>query len=60
MDTQEIRLLEVIWKVAEVAIDNRIKTVVQFHDVLHVFCEGRGTGTAIMDIKLAQGLASVE
>ena len=40
-------------------IYTRIKTVVQFHDVLHEFRAGRGTGTAIMDTKLAQELAIV-
>ena len=39
-----------------------IKTVVQFHDVLHGFFTGKGkrTGTAIMEFKLAQELVSVD
>ena len=34
--------------------------VVIFQDVLHGFCAIRGTGTAIMDIKMAQELASID
>ena len=37
----------------EVVIYNRIKTVLQFHNFMN------GTGTAIMELKLAQELASV-
>ena len=58
-DTLGIRLLETLWKVVEVIIDNRLRDSLQFHDVLHGFWDGRETGTAIMDLKLAQELASV-
>ena len=54
VDTWRIRLLEVIWKVVEAVIYTWIKTVFQFHDVLHVFCAGRNTWTAIIELKLAQ------
>ena len=60
MYTRGIRLLEVVWKGMEAVIDNRIKTVVQFHDVLHGFCVGRGTRTVIMELKIAQELESVD
>ena len=40
-------------------IDTRIKSVVQFHDVLNRFCAWRGAETVIMDIKLIQELTSV-
>ena len=59
-DTLGVGLIEVVWKVLEAVIDIRIKTVVQFHDVLHGFCGGRGMGTTIMELKLAQELASVD
>ena len=58
-DTRWIELIEVVWKVVEAVIDTRIKTVVQCNDVLYGFCKRRGMGTAIMEIKLAQELASV-
>ena len=43
-DTRGMGLLEVVWKVVELVNYNRIKTVVQFHDVLHGFRAGRGGG----------------
>ena len=43
----------------EALIDNHIRSNIQFNDVLHGFREGRGTGMAIMDLKLAQELSRV-
>ena len=40
-------------------IHTQIISVVQFHDILHGFCAGRGAETAIIELKLSQGLASV-
>ena len=59
-DTQGIRLLEVLWNVMEAVIDTRIKKAVVFHDFLHEFCAGRGTGKFIIDINLVQDLATVD
>ena len=59
-DTWGIGLLEVLWKVVEAVIGTRIKSVVQFHDFLHVFCAGRGKGNAIMEFKPDQELESVD
>ena len=53
-------LLEVVWKLAEAVIVMIIKAAVEFHDVLHRFLTGRGTGTLILEIKLVQELESVE
>ena len=44
----------------EAIIDTRIKNSETFHDVLHVFCIGRGMGTSIVELKRAQELASVD
>ena len=41
-------------------IDARIKKSVTLHEVLHGFCAGRGTGTAIMEMKLPQDLAIMD
>ena len=51
-----IGLLEPIWKVIEVIMDKRLNEV-EFRDSLHGFRAGRGTGTAIIEAKLAQQLA---
>ena len=58
-DTQGIGLLEIVWKVMEAVIDIQIKSVVQLHDFLYRFHAGRGVGTAIVELKLAQELKSV-
>ena len=54
-----IGLLELFWKAVEILIDKRMK-VVEFHDNLHGFLEGRGTGTATKEAKPAQQLAYIE
>ena len=44
----------------EAVINTQIKSVVQFHDVLQDFCAGREMMTAIIELKLAQELVSVD
>ena len=51
--------LDPIRKVVEVVMDNRLK-VLDYHDCLHGFLAGRGTGTATTEVKLAQQLAYIE
>ena len=60
LDNQGIGLPEVLWKVMGVIIDTHIKKSMAFHDALHGFLSGRGTGTAIMELKLAQEMESVD
>ena len=55
-DYRGIGLLEPLWKVVEVLMDKRFLAI-EFHDCLHGFLAGRGTGTATMEVKLAQQLA---
>ena len=55
-----IGLLETVWKLMEAIMDTRVKEVVVFHDFLHGFRTNRGTGTAILEVKLAQALACIE
>ena len=59
-DTRGVVLLETLWKVVEALIDTHLRASLQFHYVLHWFQIRRGTGTAIMDLKLAQELARVD
>jgi hypothetical protein len=54
-----IGLLEVTWKLCEAIMDTRIKQEVRLHDSIHGFTAGRGTGTAIIELKLQQELASI-
>ena len=55
-----VSILEVVWKVVGTVIYTRILKVVQFHNVLHGFHKGGGTGTKITELKLAKELASVD
>ena len=59
-DTWGIGIMETLWKVVEAFIDTCICASLQFHDILHGFRSERGTREAIMDLKLAQELASVD
>ena len=59
-DNRGISLVEVVWRVLEEVINTCINSVVQFHYVLHGFCAGSRTGTAIMELKLAQELVILD
>ena len=54
-----IGLLDPSWKVLEALMVKRL-AVVTYHDCLHGFIGGRGTGTVTMEEKLAQQLAHLE
>ena len=60
VDTRRIGILEVQWKVMEAIIDTRTNKAVTFHDVLYRFFAGGGTETAIVELKPAQDLESVD
>ena len=54
-----IGLVEVMWKVVAVILNCRLTSSITFHDVLHGFRAGRGTGTATLEAKLLQQLAAM-
>ena len=54
-----IGLLEPIWKIVEQVMDKRLNAI-KLHESLHGHQNGRGTGTAIIEAKLAQQLAHLE
>ena len=54
-----IGLLEPIWKVLEIVMDLRLEAI-NLHYSLHGCLEGQGTGTGIIEAKLAQQLAHLE
>jgi hypothetical protein len=54
-----IGLLEPIWKCIERVIDHRFNAI-ELHNCLHGCCDGRRTGTAIIEAKLAQQLLYLE
>ena len=47
-------MVEFLWKAISVIINHRILSSIQFHDTLHGFCAGRGTGTATLEENLLQ------
>ena len=58
-DYRGIGLIEPFWKVIECIMDDRLN-VIEFHDCLHGFLAGKGTGTATIEAKLSQQLAFIE
>jgi hypothetical protein len=50
-----IRLLEPVWKCIEQVIDHQLDAI-NLHDSLHGCHHNHGTGTAIIEAKLAQQL----
>jgi hypothetical protein len=58
-DYRGIGLLEPIWKACERIMDNQLNAI-DLHESLHGCREKRGTGTAVIEVKLAQQLAHLE
>ncbi len=56
---RRIGLLEPVWKCIERVIDHQLEAI-DLHDSLHGCCNNRGTGTAIIEVKLAQQLSYLE
>ena len=54
-----IGLVEVVWKVLAEILNRRFTSSITYHDSLHRFREGRGTGTATLGAKLLQQLAAM-
>ena len=58
-DYRGIDLVEVMWKVVAAILNRRFTASITYHDVLHGFRAGRGTGTATLEAKLLQQLAAL-
>ena len=54
-----IGLVEVMWKVVAAILHRRLTTAITYHDALHGFRAGRGTGTATLEANLLQKLAAM-
>ena len=55
---REIWLVEVTWKVVAAILHRQLTTTITYHDALHGFWAGRGTGTATLEAKLLQPLVA--
>ena len=53
-----IGLLEVVWKLIASIINKRLMRNIEFHDGIHGFRPGRGTGTATLEAKLLMQMAA--
>ena len=58
-DYRSIGLVEVIWKAVAVILNQRFTTTITYHNFLHIFRAGRGTGTATLNVKLLQQVAAL-
>ena len=58
-DYRYIGLVEVMWKVVAVILNCWLTASIPFHDFLHGFWAGRGTGTVILEAKLIHQLAAL-
>ena len=54
-----IGLVEVMWKVVAEVLNLRLTASIAFHDFLHIFWTGHGTGNATLEEKLLQQLAAL-
>ena len=48
-----------MWKVVAAILNLRLTASITFHNFLHGFWAGRGTGTATLEAKLLQQLAAL-
>ena len=53
-DTWGIGLLESLWRVVEAIVDTCLRPSFCLHDILQCFRAGKGTRSAIFELKLAQ------
>ena len=51
--------MEVIWKTMTSLLNHQLMVEIKFHDVLHGFWAGCGTGTAALETKLLQQLTAM-
>ena len=58
-DYRGIGLVKVMWKVVVEILNRRLAASITFHDFLHGFRAGRGTGTTTLEAKLIQQLETL-
>ena len=56
---QGIGLVEILWKAVASLLNCRLTAAITYHDALHRFWAGRGTGTAALKAKLLQHLTAM-
>ena len=58
-DFRGIGIIEVLWKAFTRLINRRLTAAISFHNTLHGFWAGRGTGNAALEAKLFQHLTAM-
>ena len=58
-DYRGISLLKMVWKVVAGILNFRLTASITYHDFIHRFRAGRGTGTATLKAKLFHQLAAM-
>ena len=58
-DYRGIGLVDVMWKVVVAILNRQFTASITYHDLLHGFRVGHGTGTATLKSKLLQQLAAL-
>ena len=58
-DYRGIDLVEVMWKVVAAILNRRFTASITYHNDLHGFRAGRGTGTSTLEAKLLQQHAAL-
>ena len=58
-DYRGIGLVEVMWKLVAAILNFRLTASINFHDFLHEFRAGCGTGNATLEAKMLQQLAAL-
>ena len=56
---QCIGIVEVMWKAVAVILNHHFTVAITYHDSLHGFRAGCGTGTDTLDVKILQKVASL-
>ena len=56
---RDIGFVEVMWKVVAEILNRRLTASITFHNFLHGFWVGRGTGNATLKAKLLHQLATL-
>ena len=54
-----IGLVEVVWKAVAVILNRCFTASITYHNSLHGFWSGRGTGTVTLEVKLLQQAAAL-
>ena len=56
---RDIGLVEVMWKIVAAILNRRLNASITFHELIHIFWAGRGTGTVTLKDRLLQQLAAL-